>query len=327
MKNWSIKRKIYLGFGIAVLLMLIVSGTAFWTLSYYLADTIRLVNHTYEVISAIERLQSTLQDAQRGQRGYLLTEKESYLEPYHAAIKVVDSQVTALRRMVADNPKQLARLDSVVSQIDDEFKTLTEIIGIQKKEGFKAAQAQVLKDQEKLAMDDIRKKLLEMKNEEQTLLAQRSERTAFGVKLATAVFLFGVLIALGVIGFSVLVINRDFSERGKAEERLAQSELRFRSIFEKSGLGIALTDMQGRIIQSNPSLQELLGYSREELEQRSCEEFVYPADQHTDTGVFREVAAGKRESFTQEKRIVRKNGELFWGRVTVAPIRGESGSP
>ncbi|MFH0793900.1 MAG: diguanylate cyclase, partial [bacterium] len=197
----------------------------------------------------------------------------------------------------------------------------------QKKEGFKAAQAQVLKDQDKLAMDDIRKKLLEMKNEEQALLAERSQRTSFGVQLATAVFLFGVLIALGVIGFSVLVINRDLSERKKAEDRLAQSELRFRSIFEKSGIGIALTDMQGRIIQSNPSLQELLGYSGEELEQKSCEEFVHPADQHADTGVFREIAAGKRESFTQEKRIVRKNGELFWGRVTVAPIRGESGSP
>ncbi len=102
---------------------------------------------------------------------------------------------------------------------------------------------------------------------------------------------------------------------------LRESEARFRTIFESSSLGIALVDMEGRLVETNPAFQELLGYSRDELHNLALCLFSHPEDAGACQKLFQELVAGKRDSFQMDKRYIRRDGQTAWGRLMVSRIR------
>lgn len=105
-------------------------------------------------------------------------------------------------------------------------------------------------------------------------------------------------------------------------ELLRDSEARFRTIFEGSSLGMALVDKDCRIVESNPALRELLGYSQDELNKKEFTRFGLSEDATKCKDLFNELVAGKRKSFQLERQYRRKDGRLDWGRVSVSPFRG-----
>ena len=119
---------------------------------------------------------------------------------------------------------------------------------------------------------------------------------------------------------------QDITRRKEAEAALRASEERFRTIFEGAAIGIALVDTAGRPVQSNPALQRMLGYTEQELRRMAFVEFTHPADRALDWALFRELFAGKRDHYQMEKRYIRKDGRIIWGRLTVSRPRGEERS-
>lgn len=117
------------------------------------------------------------------------------------------------------------------------------------------------------------------------------------------------------------------NERTASLARIQQSEARFRAIFEGATSGIAILDLDGRLLQTNPALQSLLGHSGEALETMYFTDVTYQDDLEQDTGLFRELATGERDSYRLEKRYVRSDGNLLWGRLNVSLIRNLDGSP
>jgi PAS domain S-box-containing protein len=113
-------------------------------------------------------------------------------------------------------------------------------------------------------------------------------------------------------------------------ERTAElwaSEARFRAIFEHTAMGISLADMKGRWLATNPALQEMLGYSEEELRGMVYTEFTHPADVAASVHLYQELVAGERDHYTVEKRYVRKDGRVIWGGLTASLVRGANGQP
>jgi PAS domain S-box-containing protein len=105
-------------------------------------------------------------------------------------------------------------------------------------------------------------------------------------------------------------------------EALRESEARFRAIFEGTTIGIALVDKDGRIIESNPALQRMLGYSLAELLHQPFTVFTLPEDVPRCQALFRELMEGKRQSFQAEKKYLRQDGQTAWGRLIVSPFQG-----
>ena len=103
---------------------------------------------------------------------------------------------------------------------------------------------------------------------------------------------------------------------------LRDSEVRFRTIFEGSNIGIALVDEDGRIVESNPALQELLGYSQDDLRNKEFTEFMQPEEVARCKAFFKDLVSGNRKSYRMEKEYRRKDGRLSWGRLSVSPFRG-----
>jgi len=108
---------------------------------------------------------------------------------------------------------------------------------------------------------------------------------------------------------------------------LRETERRFRKVFEEAAIGMALMDMDGNLLDSNPALQKMLGYSKDELHRLSYKEYTHPKDIPSSARLFRELAEGNRDAYTREKRYIRKDGRLVWGQVTVSMLRDAGGEP
>jgi PAS domain S-box-containing protein len=111
----------------------------------------------------------------------------------------------------------------------------------------------------------------------------------------------------------------------QSEEALQVSEHRFRAVFEKTAIGMGLVDVTGELIASNPALNKIIGYEPEELRTMTLADYTHPEDVDADLALYQELLAGKCDYYQMEKRFIKKNGELFWGRLTVSAIRGAKG--
>lgn len=128
-------------------------------------------------------------------------------------------------------------------------------------------------------------------------------------------------------GNVVLLIpeGRDISELKNSQTQLAESENRFRSIFEYSPIGIALVGLDNNIIQTNKFFANLLEYSSEELMKMTFPEFTHPDDVAKDLQLYKELKSGERDYYLMEKRYITKTKKTVWVMLSVSLIKDEQG--
>ena len=116
-------------------------------------------------------------------------------------------------------------------------------------------------------------------------------------------------------------IGHDVTLRKRAENDLRDEQQRFQTVFENASVGIALVDPAGHVIAANDADLRFLGYSRGELIGRHFSEFTHPEDLELDQDLFESMSRAERPGYSIEKRYVRKDGEVVWGRLHIAAVR------
>jgi PAS domain S-box-containing protein len=112
------------------------------------------------------------------------------------------------------------------------------------------------------------------------------------------------------------------------KESREDSEQLFRHLFEEAPLGIAVENLDGKLLRANPALCSMLGYGEEELCGMSCSQFADPEDSQDDWALFQQLRAGTIDHYSLEKRYVRKDRVQIWGRLNVSLLKsGNGGSP
>ncbi len=191
---------------VAVLLFFLISGGVAYLNIQTLRDDNQRIIHSHQVITTLDGLLSAVQDAETGQRGFLLTGDEHYLEPYNAAMMEVTSRLDALARLTRDNPRQQDSIRSLKLHIDAKFAELKETIDLRRTHGPDAALAVVETDRGKVEMDTIRTQLAAMDREEAALRETRLGEMADAYKTALASGLMSCLLGIVltmIIGFLI----------------------------------------------------------------------------------------------------------------------------
>lgn len=126
---------------------------------------------------------------------------------------------------------------------------------------------------------------------------------------------------------SRIVLINDVTEKIKAEVELHEAELRFRATFEQAAVGIAHVAPDGKWLHVNKKLCEITGYSKEELASLTFQDITFPDDLENDLKLLKKILAGEIETYSIEKRYIRKDRLIVWINLTVALVRDTSGEP
>ncbi|MEW5686655.1 MAG: response regulator [Pseudomonadota bacterium] len=186
---------------VTVLLFFLASGSvSYLNIAELQANNAR-IRHSHEVIVAVDDLMSTIQDAETGQRGYLLTGDDRYLEPYQRAVSAATPRLDTVQSLTRDNPVQQLNTTQLRRSLLSKLAELKETIDLRRGQGAAAALAVVSTDRGKVEMDAIRTRIEAMRMEERRLREVRVE--AMQAAQRTAV-LSGVL--SGLLGAALTVI-------------------------------------------------------------------------------------------------------------------------
>ncbi|MBD3331458.1 PAS domain S-box protein, partial [candidate division GN15 bacterium] len=123
----------------------------------------------------------------------------------------------------------------------------------------------------------------------------------------------------------VVGTHTDITERKRIEDALKTSEKWFRMTVEASPIGVGIVDREGNMLDFNTALQEMIGYSREEMLGMNFRQFTHPDDIEPEWKLVNELWAGKRDKYREEKRYIHKDGHVFWGEIAVSLFRGGAG--
>lgn len=122
-------------------------------------------------------------------------------------------------------------------------------------------------------------------------------------------------------------LARDITEQKQLGQAVRKSERRFRGLFDNAAVGIALVAPDGRCLEANQCLCDMLGYSEEELRQIPFAAYSHPEDIDADLEQFDRLLRGEIKIYSMEKRLFCKDGKEIWVHLTISPQWDEEGSP
>ena len=214
----SVENKILAGFVASVAALMVIGWLAYRTTNQFIT-TDRLVAHTHEVIATLESGLAMLTDTEAKQRAFLLTGDDQFLKDSQAAQARINEWVGKVRKLTADNPEQqqrLARLESVISQ---RMAILNSRIKLRQEGGLQAVSSDVATlRQGRDLMDRVWRDIAQMRDTENSLLAQRQQMARTGAKTSLLVIVIGSALACAIGLTAVLLIHRDLKLRKLAEE-------------------------------------------------------------------------------------------------------------
>lgn len=271
-------------------------------------------SHTLLVLAELEAIAGRLSDAQRVQRGYIITGKDHYLTQYGAAVAALGSGLQTLESLTADNPIQQARIRDLDPLTARTLAFLDRIVELRRRSGRLAAERMVATDSGKHLVDSALALTGTMAREEHRLLALRRERALASAHHTTATLVGAGILALAIVGLTGLVMRTELSQRQRSQAALEASELRFRSITQSAADGIVAADSDGNIVSWNGAAGAIFGYEDAEIVGRSLTllmpERYREAHQR---GLERLQVSGERraKARTVELEGMRKDGSVF----------------
>ena len=262
--------------GFAILLAVLVINTAVTRRQIAVQDGNQAwVEHTQDVLLELTAYESLLKDAETGQRGYLYSGQAKYLEPYTNAVAKGYPHIKRLAELVADNPRQLERVDKLRTLKQQKLDELAQTIALFNEGKKEQARAMVLSDRGRNTMDEIRALVAEMASEERSLEETRLQAVTSSTRsLVRTLYLATILAVIGLVLLAFFIL-REMTEREKHAAELREREEWFRVTLGSIGDAVIATDERGTVIFVNPIAEELTGIRLREAQGQPIQK-VFP---------------------------------------------------
>src|ERR1051326_8389180 len=154
--KWTSDKTIRMGLWLGLLLLTLIGAASYRSMTH-LIRTSEAVAHNHRVLENLQAVLSQLQNAESGQRGFVITGDEKYLAPYQTATVLVDKELKALRQLTSESREQLKMLHILVPLVDKNLAFARESIVLRKDKGYESAREFVATNPGNVLMEDIQK--------------------------------------------------------------------------------------------------------------------------------------------------------------------------
>ncbi|MGB8193764.1 MAG: CHASE3 domain-containing protein, partial [Chitinophagaceae bacterium] len=216
----AFKQNLVIGFGLS-LLLLIVSSVASYLSINHLISTTEQVNHTNEVMTKLEGVISILKDAETGQRGFLLTNDESFLDPYRGAYNGALVQLNEVKQLTAENPDQQVDAEMLRNLVVKRLSILDALIN-QRRAGDTITTEALLEG--KRYMDNARIIVKGMQEREKALLSQRTATQTRYALYTPMLILIAAALSVIVTVVSFGRVLTDYNKRVELQQELEDKD-------------------------------------------------------------------------------------------------------
>ncbi len=211
------KRNLLIGYGVSLFLLVASALASFFSIQNLLSSA-DLVNHTNEVIKKLDGVIMSAKDGETGQRGYLLTQDEIYLEPYRGAHEKANSRVQQLRLLITDNQDQQQDLILLKTLVDDRFRVLQAVIDSTQQGKLSASDLEYGRN----LMTQLTEVVKRMSEREQAILAERTAKMNEFARLTPVLIIIASLLAIFVTVISFYRVSADFKKREALQNELQE---------------------------------------------------------------------------------------------------------
>jgi PAS domain S-box-containing protein len=293
------------------------------------------VEHTLIVENHLSNLWSALQDAETGQRGYLLTDDAAYLDNFARGAATTEIELKAVASSTTDNPTQQQAIAKLKPIIEQRLAVIREVTAIYRS-GDRQRAIALLHTSGQTLMDEARLLITGMRAEEERLLATRQAQassSAVALRIAFAA-------ALAFLILTCLVIMKDYRERLRRAQAnqlaleatnrqltaAAETDQQFRTLVQGiADSALYMLDPQGRVSSWNSGARRIKGYAEEEILGQHFSQFFTKEDRSNGLPQ-RELEITRREGkYEGEEWRVRKDGVRFLASVHLNAIHDDNG--
>jgi PAS domain S-box-containing protein len=223
--------RVLLVFSIGLILFGVV-GIAAYINTQGLIERNNRVVHAHEVVENLGGVLSALKDAETGQRGFILTGQDRYLEPYNQGIGEIQDRLAKLTDLTVDNPEQQAAVVRLKSLVSMKLAELQQTIDLFRNSGTEAATKVILAGRGKEIMDETRGLVSQMGQREQQLLQKRDQQSQSAARRIIFAIAGGIPLSLVMLAVAAIIFMRsgfpdDVSVQGGAGSRRSATIARY----------------------------------------------------------------------------------------------------
>jgi len=300
-----------------------------------LADARRLVGHTHEVIETNQRLMGLVEEAETGERGFLLTEDPDYLAPYRDAIRDLPATQRTLAGLVADNPGQVEHVGQLNTLVDGRIAFLTGRLAQAEHGDVQGARALIRQGGGPVAMRAIREKSRGIDTAEQTLLKARTARAAAAERrsltlglLVAACALIGLLGAVYAMARTTRRLARALADTHAAQTALDASTALVRALFVNTPDYLMVLDIQADdrfvLAEVNPAFERALRVKAADIRGRAITDLLPQPVASALVAHYARVQRSDRPVLTRNVLPNLPDGPRTWESI-LAPVAGADG--
>ncbi len=212
-------------------LLIGISAGTLWLVDRTAEDS-RAVAHTLRVQDSLSNLLLNMRRAEAGQRGYLFTNANRYLDDYNEAGPAAEEQLRLLREQTNDNPRRKGELDAVQNSMSRKFAEMDRSIELAKAGRQDDARTFVLGDRGREIMNELRQQIERIIDDEGRVLTERNEASQRTNRLLLILTLVGAALVIVVGGVAVILMRRNVAQREAARRELAITNANLERIVE-----------------------------------------------------------------------------------------------
>jgi signal transduction histidine kinase/CheY-like chemotaxis protein/CHASE3 domain sensor protein len=217
----SLKRNLLVGFGLSLLILIASSIASFISISNLVKSAV-YVDYTNSVVRKLEQAISQMKDAETGQRGYLLTGEEVFLQPYHGSYEKETALVQDLKSLTSGDDSEQLNVNELNKLIKNRFSQLQFLIE-QKRKNIPPQVSQL--EEGKASMDSARDIVAQMTHHENRILTQRTERLRQFSSITPVLIMIAALLAIFISILSYIRMYKDISVRNKLQKELEDKDV------------------------------------------------------------------------------------------------------